>query len=149
MPTSLDVGSMDIAQEPPLKVSEEGLQQTIEVASIADMVPDALQLAAFMEEEVEVYLPLPRGEKVEVPVTVTINNIRQHIFRNHPQMIRRKYVEVLARSTITEYEEDSDMDYVPGALPRSNTTQAYAFSVLRDSAKGISWLQELQRQARQ
>ena len=144
---SLDVGSMDITQDEPLKVGEVGLQdQNIEVPSIADMVPDSIKLAAFMEEMVKVYLPLPKGELKTVPVTLTVNGNRQHVFRNVPQDIKRKYLEVLARSTITDYTQDIDEMYRSGDLPQSNTTQAHPFSVLQDTEKGIGWLQEIQRQ---
>lgn len=145
----LDVGSMDIGQAPPLKVGEEGLDlRPIEVASVADMVPDKLKLDAFMAEMVEVFLPLPKGERKETPVTLTVNGIRQHVFRNVPQVIRRSYVEVLARSTITDYEQDIEAMYQAGELPRSNTTQAHPFSILKDTGEGISWLQGIQRQDR-
>ena len=146
---SLDVGSMDILQDEPLKVPEEGLgleHRPIEVPSFADMVPDSIKLEAFMAEMVEIYLPLPKGERKEVPVTVTVSGSRQHVFYNVNQVIARKFVEILARSTKTDYESDAEEDYKPGQLPRSNTTQAYPFSILRDTPEGISWLQAIQRQ---
>jgi hypothetical protein len=147
MKNSLDVGSMDIMQDEPLKVGESGLDlHPIEVPSVADMVPDAIKLEAFMHEIVEVYLPLPKGETRNTPVTVTVSGDRQHVFYNTPQQIKRKYLEVLARSTITNYEQDIEEMYRAGELPRSNVTQAYPFSVLRDTPEGISWLQAIQRQ---
>ena len=144
---SLDAGSMDIVQDPLLKVGEEGLvKQNIEVPSIADMIPDAYKLMAFMEEEVDVFLPLPKGERRETAITLTVNGNRQHVFCNVATPIKRKYLEVLARSTITDYTQDIEAMYQAGELPRSNVTQAHPFSVLRDSPEGIAWLMEIQRQ---
>ena len=144
---SLDVGSMDIMQEPPLTVGEQGLDmRPIEVPSHADMIPDSIKREAFMNEMVEIFLPLPKGERKETPVTTTVNGTRQHIFRNVPQTVKRYHLEALARSKVTDYEQDMEEMYRAGELPRSNTTQAHPFTVLRDSSEGIAWLQEIQRQ---
>ncbi len=144
-PTSFEAG--EVRQDPPmlLNPAEQHLAPpVIETPSLLDTIPEAMSLAKFMEEEVEVFVQLSKGERREVPVTVTVNGIRQHIFRGVPQRIKRKYLEPLGRSVIIDYEQDQERMYLSGDLPIANTHQTYPFTVLQDTPAGIVWLRELQ-----
>jgi len=144
-PDAFEAG--EIRQDPGmlLNAGEQHLHPPeIETPSLLDVVPENVRLAAFMEEEVEVFVQLSKGERKEVPVTVTVNGVRQHIFRGLPQTIKRKYLEPLGRSINVDYEQDQERMYMSGDLPVANTSQTYPFTVLRDSVEGIVWLRELQ-----
>jgi len=147
--TSLDMDSMPSRPpEPPMTLAEDRSGQlnheSIEVPSMADVIRgDAIDQAAFMEEEVDIFLQLQKGEQQSVPVTITVNGVRQHIFRGTPQTIKRKYIEPLARSVVIDYDQPDELVNA-GELPRATPSTPYHFTVLRDSPRGIEWLRELQ-----
>jgi hypothetical protein len=142
--TSLAAGSLDIEADIPVTMKDGHVTQaTIDVEPVktAD-----LELSLFMEEEVEIFMQLSRLEPQSVPVTVTVNGVRQHIFRGVPQVVKRKYLEPLARAVATEYMQTEEQ-MNGGELPQAVTSASYPFSVVQDSKRGIDWLRQLQRQA--
>lgn len=132
-------------QQPTL--GEEGIEHHgIEMITGNDVaVRDSILLEAFMNETVTVRINPERGVAQTVPVTLTVNSVHQHVFRGLNQDIKRKYLEVLARSVTTDLEQD-EQEMMMGQLPRSITTPAHAFTVIRDTPKGMAWLADIQNQ---
>lgn len=139
---------MDSPQRLPTQqpvVGEEGvLNQGIEMITGNDVVK-ATELAQFMEEMVVVRVNPEKGVSATIPVSLAVNGTRQHVFRGVPTPIRRKYVEVLARAVTTELDQN-EQEMMEGNLPTSITTPAHAYTIVRDTPKGIAWLQDIQSQ---
>lgn len=100
------------------------------------------ELEAFMNEPVMVTV-LSGGKDNEAPyVQVAVNGVLQMFRRDVPIVVKRKYVERLARAKETAY--DQDLDERQGE--RMNVLQQikslrYPFQVNRDdNPKGSAWL---------
>jgi len=119
----------------------------IEQASEVD-IRKVAELSAFMHEKLVVYVH-PGMTSGDLPViVVTVNGTNQPIIRGRQQTIRRKYVESLARSRITNYEQatpDSSKPENIQMIPNSSPT--YPFSVYEDPNRlGPAWLEAIMSQ---
>ena len=78
-------------------------------------------------------------------ITPNVNGINQPIIRGRIQKVKRKYVEALARSRITTYEQLTPDPTNPEKFEmREVTVLTYPFSVLDDPhPKGREWLQNI------
>lgn len=109
------------------------------------MAQDEMAELAFMEEKLEVMLHEATDPNAENPVHVAVNGVNQFFMRGVPQVVRRKYVGVLAgakRGNITTPEITQNGERT--AAIRKTQALAYPFSVIRDdNPRGASWLRGL------
>ena len=101
----------------------------------------AIELEAFMNEPVKIMV-MESGEEGALPVvTPCVNGVNQPIVRGKETVVKRKFVEALARCRTTKYQQRVDpierdkIENVPV------TVQTYPFAVLEDrNPKGPAWL---------
>lgn len=107
------------------------------------------ELAAFMEEKVMVRLAPKKGASKMELVSPSVNGRIQHIFRGIPQVVARKYIEVLVRSheVTYDYENEAGQAILEGDLPRAATTPTHPLDIVQDSAEGRAWFERLRQQA--
>jgi len=83
------------------------------------------------------------GVPGDLPViVVTVNGTNQAIIRGHEQFVRRKYVESLARSRVTNYSQSVPDGSKPDVISMNDhTSPTYPFTVLEDPhPRGKEWL---------
>lgn len=106
---------------------------------------DFRQLAAdeaFMNEMVTVYVHPTTDENQPPQVVVNCNGVNQPIVRGVPTMIRRKYVEILARMKETKYTQVTPNPAAPDVSEmRARHGLVYPFEVMEDkNIRGRAWL---------
>ena len=102
----------------------------------------AIEKEVFMNEPVRIIV-METGEEGSLQViTPCVNGVNQPIVRGQETVVKRKFVEALARCRTTKYQqrhnpiERDKIENVP------ITVQTYPFSVLEDrNPKGRAWLQ--------
>lgn len=135
-----------IRQGKPVHLDELGEQQPIERVTPNDIVKGA-ELEGFMNEFVTIYVHPDAGEGKLNYVCPNVNGINQLIVRGVEQRVKRKYVEVLARSKITEYAPMEPNFHRPEDMAmRPMTNLTAQFEVRGDSPKGQQWLQAILRE---
>ena len=106
---------------------------------------DKAATEAFMAEMVTVMI-YPSSEKYpEDPVEIGVNGRQIYVSRNQPTMMRRCYVERLARAKQEGITQDPG-NPVPEIANKLNISAAlrYPFSVITDpSPKGNAWLRKI------
>ena len=119
---------------------EIGYSQPVEVIPVADFSKDIGE-EAFMNEKILIRVHAD-SNKESLPVIVpSVNGINQPIVRNQNTWVRRKYVEVLARTRTTRYDQVIDKEDMQKFVMEDNTSLTYPFSVLKDpNPKGEAWL---------
>ncbi|MEQ1731981.1 MAG: hypothetical protein ABL982_26710, partial [Vicinamibacterales bacterium] len=110
--------------------------------------PNAMAYAdemAFMEERVIVRVETSTDPNAENPVPLWVNGISQYLFRGVPTVVRRCYVERLARCKLTSYKQAlASPD--PNEYNRLMMSHGllYPFTVLRDdNPAGAPWLNKV------
>ena len=104
---------------------------------------------AFMNEPVEIMV-LPSQSPDDPPIfSVWNDGVRQNLIRGEKQTVKRKYVEVLARAKKQSYGNVEAVNHSGDKEFRypSTTAQVYPFTVVRDSDKGVAWLQGILAEA--
>lgn len=139
-----------IGQDQTKVISKEGKAEIVEESSIDVMKPQDLgnvvELEKFMQEPVEVlvYEPFEAGQ--ERVVQLAVNGRNQFVIRGVSQMIKRKYVEVLARARKVNVSADGYKDPTGEAKNsvRISSGLQYPFQVIMDkNPKGPSWLKQI------
>lgn len=105
---------------------------------------------AFMEERVEVMVHESSNENEEDIVSVWCNGRRQNFIRGVPVVVKRKFVERLARAKPTSYKNEEFVDHEGAKSVRwpKKTTLRYPFSVIRDeNPRGAPWLRKVLAEA--
>jgi hypothetical protein len=126
------------------KPLEEMGKSPIEVVAEKDFVP-AAKLEEFMNERLIIVVHHDK-EKGSVPVvTPNVNGLNQPIPRGVPVPVKRKYVEALARSTVSAYRQNF---FDPTRRDRFDMVEdkasTYPFAVIEDkNPKGRAWLQSI------
>lgn len=134
-----------VAQGKTLNIAEVGQGQGIE------MVTDfkaSVDMEAFMNEPVTINV-YPDGSQGALEViTLTVNGLNQPVIRGLDQVIKRKYLEALARSRVTTYRQNTPNPSQPENIqmvPVAGLT--YPFSVREDrNPKGPAWLDAILKQ---
>lgn len=105
---------------------------------------DGLKMEAFMNEIVTVRVH-PIGADGEIPViSVCVNGQNQNIIRGIDQPIKRKYLEVLARTRTTNFEQRIKRDEPDNINMDPNTSLTYPFAVVTDrNPNGRAWLKTI------
>lgn len=130
-----------VAQGKPIGIGEIGESPGIEMVTEKDFI-EVSKMEAFMNEKVKVYLS-PDGTQGALDiVVVTVNGINQPIIRGKEQWIKRKYVEALARSRITTYQQQTPDPTKPDVIQMIDITSiTYPFAVREDpNPRGWPWL---------
>lgn len=101
---------------------------------------------AFNEEELVVMVHDSDNEK-EMPLPIVQNGgISQAFIRGQEQVVKRKFVEILARCKVTSYTQTKETDSVGNEtmINHPHTKLLYSFSVIQDpNPRGRDWLQKL------
>lgn len=149
-----DAAAMKVGQVQTKEISTEGEARVVKESSIdiikGDDLGSRVEMDKFMNEELEVllYQPMNRGE--EKVVQLGVNGVNQFIPRGIKQKVKRKYVEVLARSRNMnvsaegfklENGETKNVVRIAGGLQ-------YPFQVIKDpNPKGPEWLGKILAEA--
>jgi len=102
---------------------------------------------AFLEEPVEIMVAEPQDEKESSLVQLFVQGRSQMIIPGQPIVIKRKYLEVLARAKQIRYKPVVKINDLTGApvnmmIPR--LVLRYNFSVIQDkNPKGAEWLRRI------
>lgn len=105
---------------------------------------------AFNEELVEVVVHTTSEKGAEPIVPVWVNGRLQNFIRGQKVVVKRKYVERLARAKPESYrnEEYTDTDGNKSVRWPKEASLRYPFSVTRDdNPRGIAWLQKILAEA--
>ncbi|MFH1744436.1 MAG: hypothetical protein ABIH23_35990 [bacterium] len=133
-----------------MTLSEIGDGKGIEVQSEQDIIKlkEKADLEAFMNQVLEIEVMKDGTQGAYTVITPNVNGINQPIIRGRVQRVKRKYVEVLARSRITNYESHTPDTSKPDVITMVDiTTPTYPFRVLNDPhPRGYEWLQAIMDQ---
>jgi hypothetical protein len=116
-----------------------------ELGPIEQAVEGDIDLTAFMEDILVVRVQEDKTPGAIPTISPEVNSVRQNIVRGINQPVKRKYVEAMARSRITDYEQrvinpadPSNIQMVP------KTTLSADFVVLQDPhPNGRAWLEQI------
>jgi hypothetical protein len=131
-----------LGKEEPLKMDEIGNPGSIEKVAETDFDDKEAELEAFMNEMVTVVVQQDASKNaVQIPL-ITVNRLNQGFIRGQKVKCRRKYVEALARSRVTDYEQvRPDPNNPDNIKMQPITALAYPFVVVEDkNPKGQAWL---------
>lgn len=124
---------------PPLELGD-----TPEIV-VADRIRmDEADLDAFMQEMVEVVVAESTDENAVPLVEVSVNGRRIYLQRGVPTMVKRMYVERLARAKKMVYSQNLDprLGESINTLHRRSALD-YPFAVTNDTEKGKVWLKKV------
>ena len=128
-----------------------GTENTMEFGVVQEFSPEVItspvtmkdaELEAFMNEPVMVTV-MSSGKDNEAPfVHVAVNGVTQMFLRDTPIVVKRKYVERLARAKETGYDQDLDERKGEGMnVLKQVKSLRYPFTVNRDdNPRGSAWL---------
>ena len=145
-----DPMNSQIGQDQTKVISSAGKAEIVEETSI-ETVPgpnlgNVTELEKFMQEPIEVlvYEPFETGQ--ENVVRTAVNGKNQFIVRGIPQMVKRKYIEVLARARKVNVSADGFKDPNGEAknVVRITSGLQFPFQVISDpNPKGPAWLRQI------
>lgn len=102
----------------------------------------------FNEEMVEVMVHESTDDNAENPIFTSCNGVPQYFYRGIPQMVKRKYVAILA--SVKEHNvttpEYTAQDGSRAVGIRRTSSLKYPFSIISDpNPRGAAWLKALLR----
>jgi hypothetical protein len=105
---------------------------------------------AFMNEMVTVRIHPSTDRNAHPLPDVYVNGRVQRFPRGEELAVRRCFVEVLARSRLTTFDNQliKDASGNDKYVYPAHTAEVYPFTVIGDSAKGEAWLKNVMRSAR-
>lgn len=109
---------------------------------------DAVALEAFMNEKILIHVyPDGASGALEV-ITPSVNGVNQPIIRGREQLVKRKYVEVLARSRIITYRQEVADPSRPENIQMTPLANMTAPFVVREdkNPRGRAWLEHIMAQ---
>jgi hypothetical protein len=127
------------------KKIQSDLVQEVEPVTAHNLTEKAAKLA-FLEEKVEVMVHESADPNAEPIVETWVNGTAQRFVRGQTQVVRRKFVEVLARAKNTGIKTNEAMDYNGDRTTAivKHTALKYPFSVVRDeNPRGAAWLKQV------
>jgi hypothetical protein len=129
-----------LGKEENISIGEIGDKGGVEQAAEHDV-----KMAGFMNDLVTVLVHADGAEGALDVVTPMVNGVNQPIVRGQEQKIKRKYVEALARSRLTVYDQLVQNPSKPENIqmvPR--TVLTYPFAVVNDPhPNGKPWLDQI------
>jgi hypothetical protein len=146
-----DIAELPAVQDRPRDMKSTGDAMESLDERVIDTVegPDAMahaQELLFMEEKLEIMILDSTDKNAERVIYVGVNGRNQYFQRNTAQVVRRKFVEALARAKETRYTQEEYMDANGDRAIRnhSHTALKYPFTIIRDeNPKGAAWLRKV------
>lgn len=118
--------------------------------SVAEIVANPVSMSdveaeAFMNEPVMVVVNASGKDNEAEFVSVSVNGVIQMFKRGTPIIVKRKYVERLARAKETHYAQTVDAQLGENMnLLTANPAMRYPFQVMRDdNPQGAEWLRTI------
>lgn len=141
----LEAGSEYLGAESEFSIDAIGTGQR-EIETIDRIVPNStLELEKFMQEPVTIVVHSSNSENDVELVPVSVNGVQVFIQRDQPTILKRCYVERLARAKPTSYSQNLDErlgEAMNNMKPRHSLK--YPFAVVEDkNPKGRAWLQAI------
>lgn len=129
-----------LGKENALNLGEIGDPGSVQQASERD-----IDMTAFMEDVLIIRVQHDKTPGSIPTVAPEVNSVRQNIIRGVDSKVKRKYVEALARSRVTDYEQITPNPADPSNIQmKPTTTLSYDFVVLHDPHKsGREWLDNI------
>lgn len=136
----------EIRQSGPLKLGEIG-QGGIELATEHDLKMDSLELEKFMNEYVTVIVHEPISSEDWDVIPVFVNGICQPMMRGVEIVVKRKYLENLARCKPMEVTTRPTSMLDDSNMVNRRVSYAYPFTLIKDSEKGKTWMKKIRAEA--
>ena len=116
---------------------------------VASELGQGVEEEAFMNEPVTVLLAETTDENLNPMPVLSVNGTCQPLLRGVPTVIKRKYVEVLARCKETKYNQRTANPMEPDRIEMvARTALSYPFQVIDDkNPKGATWLRAVLAEA--
>lgn len=137
----------EVGQRKPFEMDEIGTQPPVEKVAETDF-EHAAALEAFMNEYVTIIVaPSTEEGQLEI-ITPNVNGMNQPIIRGVECRVKRKYVEDLARTRTTKYDQQVQDPTRPENIQMvERSAVTYPFTVTQDdNPKGREWLQSIANQ---
>ena len=146
-PMGKDFDAVDPATGHPLYINEIGDGKGVELVTETDIIQTAEQ-EAFMNEPVKINVHADGTAGALDVICPTVNGLNQPIIRGVDQVVKRKYVEALARSRVTTYEQRVPNPQQPENIQMvPKVVLTYPFTVREDrNPRGAAWLDAIMRQ---
>lgn len=142
----LEAAEQYLGPQEPFQVDEIGSGVNIEVVE-RPLTSDKAETERFMNEMVTVLVHDSNDDADDPWVPTWVNGRCQMFFRGVEQVVRRCYIEALARSTRTTYKQKLDERAGEAAFNKMTPHKAlrYPFAITHDPSggKGHAWLQSL------
>lgn len=137
-----------VGNDKPVELSEIGKEQAIDLAG-EKVSPKDLDLEAFMNEPVTVRVEPTAVQGEDVTPIFNVNGVNQPIIRGKATIIKRKYLEALARCRTTTIRQVRPNPYDQSVIQNVPTTvPTYPFVVLEDkNPRGRAWLEGILAQS--
>jgi len=138
-----------IEQAKAKSLPEYSNDQGIEPIAEKDFVK-AAELEKFMHDMVTIVVAVGRDPSDNPVVVPSVNGVNQPIIRGVPVTVKRKYLEALARCTVTKYKQEEPNPQNPDQLNMSAFASAETpFTVIDAPAGsvGIEWITAIMKQA--
>lgn len=144
---------MHVGQQGAGRIVMPGLDEVLvrepaEIEPITDsaLTMDSLGDIMFMEELVKIRVEPLTEKNPRKLIDLYVNGVPEWVPVGKPWIMRRKYVEVLARSkpmsVQTRHEQPEESLDPQNEVIRSTSAQ-FPFSVLQDTPKGVAWLNKI------
>lgn len=142
--------SIDVPQEAAHTVPEivaKAHHKPLEGESLAKAFRmDEVETERFMEEPVTIHVTEFPEDSGIIGIPVTVNDTTQYVMGGKTQVVKRKYVEVLARARTTVYKQFNNPQNPAESRPIPRTSLSYPFAIVNDTPKGHAWFKELMAQ---
>jgi len=139
----MEIVSDNITQRPGLGLGDVGDPGPVEKVAESDFV-DKAELELFMNELVKIKVHESGVEGALEVISPQVNGLNMPILRGQDTVLKRKYVEVLARCRTTTYvQKVMDASRPENIQMVERTVQTYPFALLEDSDKGKAWLSSI------
>lgn len=144
------IDSAEISSTSRRRIDEVGQTDIdIEVITGNQKFNDVVDEEAFMNEMVPIMVHDDPTEGALKIITVTVNGINQAILRGRTQLVKRKYVEALARGVTSSYTQSVNPADLSDIAMVGNHATSYNFSILQDTPRGQSWFERIREQQQQ
>ncbi len=146
IPTEVDSGF--IQQSEPIPMGEIGVSKDIEPVAEANF-KKAAELEEFMNQRLEIVISSDPSQGSIPFATPIVNGINHPIKRGVPTLVKRFFVEALARGKTTRHEQTTPDASNPQNINMNPITGVvYPFEVRKDpDPRGPAWLDGIRREA--
>ena len=137
-----------VGNDKPIELSEIGKEQVLGLSG-EKVSPKDLDLEAFMNELVTVRVEPTAVPGEDVTPVFNVNGVNQPMIRGQAVVIKRKFLEALARCRTTTIRQVRPNPYAQSVIQNVPTTvPTYPFAVLEDkNPRGRAWLEGILAQA--